>query len=80
MFHFVGQIKIVRVLLDRGALIDVQEKKLTFGTKDIYTGTMLTPLQYACIRDHDDVVELLIEKGATVDLKAIVSLSSMYLY
>lgn len=63
----------MRVLLERGALIDVQEKILTPGTKDKFGGTMMTPLHYACVRDHDDVVELLLEKGATVDLKAIVS-------
>ncbi len=34
--------------------------------------TMMTPLHYAAIRDHNDVVELLIEKGANVDAKAFV--------
>ena len=64
-------------MLDRGALIDIQEKKLTPGTKDTFTGTMMTPLHYACIRDHDDVVEFLIEKGATIDLRAKVRANSI---
>ncbi len=36
-------------------------------------GSMMTPLHYACLRDHDNVVEYLLEKGADPNSKAIVS-------
>ena len=61
-----GQIKIVKLLVEADSDLEAHEKK----------PTCLTPLHYTALRNHDDVCEYLLEKGADVNSLANVSLGS----
>jgi hypothetical protein len=59
-------------LVERGANVEAREAIPVPGSNKM-KGSMMTPLHYACLRDHDNVVEYLLEKGADPNSKAIVS-------
>jgi ankyrin repeat protein len=64
----------VKVLVERGGNIEAKEGSNNNPSKGKQkaVNTMMTPLHYATLRDHETVVEYLLEKGALVDAKAIV--------
>lgn len=62
-----GRVKLIELLLDRGAIIDCR-------TRDL-----LTPLHCAARSGHDAVVEILVEKQAPISAKTKNGLTPLHM-
>ncbi len=81
-----GKENIVRLLLEKGAQIDVKTKdglsKLNFNdeeNKNEMMWSILAPLHCAARSGHDQVVDLLLENGAPFGAKTKNGLSALHM-